>query len=97
MVKETLLKALSTLPQRLVADDPAPVPAVQPLSFLDLVEQARQDWLAAKSYFETVSEPELVDHAIYLIEAAETRYMYLLHKARKQGMKGEAAQWQAAP
>ncbi|MHB9144047.1 MAG: DUF2508 family protein [Symbiobacteriia bacterium] len=87
MVRETLLKALSTLPQRLVADEPAAVPAAQPLSFFELVEQARQDWVAARSYFETVSEPELVDHAIYLIEAAETRYMYLLHKARNQELR----------
>ncbi|MGE5589638.1 MAG: YaaL family protein [Bacillota bacterium] len=83
-VKETLLKALSTWPQRLVADDLGATtsqPSASP-SFLELVEQARQDWLAAKSYFESVSDPDLVDHAIYLVEAAETKYMYLIRKAR---------------
>jgi len=83
-VKETILKALSSWPQRLVTDDMGvgvPAPLANP-SFLELVEQARQDWLAAKSYFESVSEPDLVDHAIYLVEAAETKYMYLLRKAR---------------
>ncbi len=84
LVKEAFLKALTVWPQRLVADDLglAPVPASANPSFMELVEQARQDWLAAKSYFESVSDPDLVDHAIYLVEAAETKYMYLLRKAR---------------
>lgn len=84
VVKEAFLKALSAWPQRLIVDDfglgGAPAPANP--TFLELVEQARQDWLAAKSYFENVSDPDLVDHAIYLVEAAETKYMYLLRKAR---------------
>ena len=50
------------------------------------VEAARQEWLGARAYFETVSEPELVDHAIFLVEAAEKKYMYLLKKVREQGL-----------
>ncbi len=53
-------------------------------SITELVEEARQEWQAARAYFETVSEPELVDHAIYLVEAAEKKYMYLLKKAREE-------------
>ncbi|NLW18079.1 MAG: DUF2508 family protein [Firmicutes bacterium] len=47
-----------------------------------LVEQAKQDWLHAANYFNNVSDPELVDHAILLREAAERRYMYLLKQAK---------------
>ena len=54
------------------------------LTFFEEVEAARLDWLAAKAYFDTVSEPELVDHAIYLAEAAEKKYMYLLKLARER-------------
>jgi hypothetical protein len=53
---------------------------------VDSVEQARVEWLNSRAYFETVSDPDLVDHAIYLMEAAERRYVYLLKKARESGV-----------
>lgn len=59
------------------------------LRAIDLVEKARQEWLAAKSYFNAVSDPDLVDYAIHLVEAAEKKYMYLLKKARQNGIKWE--------
>lgn len=46
------------------------------------VEQAKRDWLCARAFFEQVTEPELVDYAIYQVKAAERRYMYLLGQAR---------------
>ncbi|MFW5986423.1 MAG: DUF2508 family protein [Halanaerobiales bacterium] len=36
----------------------------------------------ARHYFDNVSEPELIDHATYLIQAARIKYMYLLNKAK---------------
>jgi hypothetical protein len=50
------------------------------------IEEARQEWLNAKSYFNHVTDPDLIDMAIYSIEAAEKRYMYLLKVARLQGV-----------
>jgi acetoin utilization deacetylase AcuC-like enzyme len=47
------------------------------------IERARQQWIEAHNYFESVSDPELIDHASYLIQAAETKYMYLLNKAKE--------------
>ena len=49
-----------------------------------LIEEAKQDWQEARAYFNTVTEPELVDHAIYALGAAEKRYVYLLKKAREE-------------
>ncbi|HEY8391419.1 MAG TPA: DUF2508 family protein [Capillibacterium sp.] len=49
-----------------------------------LIEEARKDWQEARAYFNTVTEPELVDHAIYALGAAEKRYVYLLKKARDE-------------
>lgn len=60
------------------------------------VEQARKDWLAAQEYFESVSDPELVDHAIHLVTAAEKKYMYLLKKAQEQGNQAEGSDDQRA-
>jgi len=76
-----IVRAFTSLSSKILPDE---LNGVRPpeTDFVDLVEQARREWLAAKAYFENVSEPELVDHAIYLVEAAEKKYMYLLHKAR---------------
>lgn len=49
------------------------------------VEQARREWRDAQSRFNQVSDPDLVDHAVYAVEAAERRYIYLIKKAREEG------------
>lgn len=53
------------------------------------VETARKEWLAAKAYFQSVTDPDLVDHAIFLVEAAEKKYMYLLKKAREANINAQ--------
>ncbi|HHY81118.1 MAG TPA: DUF2508 family protein [Clostridiales bacterium] len=57
------------------------------LELADAVRAAKQEWYAAQSYFENVSEPELVDYAIYRLEAAKKKYIYLLKLARKEGLR----------
>lgn len=52
----------------------------------DIVEQARQEWLAAQSYYNSVTDSDLVDHAVYLMQATEKKYMYLLKQARRTGV-----------
>lgn len=42
------------------------------------LENAKKEWEEAKNIFENVSEPDLVDYAIYNVEAAEKKYVYLL-------------------
>lgn len=56
-------------------------------AMIQAIEKARQDWMIAKSYFNNATDPDLVDHAIYSIEAAEKKYMYLLKQARQQGLR----------
>lgn len=46
------------------------------------IEQAKLEWKQAANYFDNVSDPELVDYAILLREAAERKYMYLLKQAK---------------
>lgn len=53
------------------------------------VNAAHREWQAAQQYFQAVSEPQLVDHAVHTIIAAERKYMYLLHKVRES--RGVAA------
>jgi uncharacterized UPF0146 family protein len=58
-----------------------------PEGLLSDVEEARLQWLNAKAYFDHVTDPDLIDMAIYSIEAAEKRYMYLLKVARTRGVR----------
>lgn len=46
------------------------------------LRKAKKDWDNAKNIFENVSNPELVDYAIYNVDAAEKRYMYILNQIK---------------
>ncbi|MEW6725257.1 MAG: YaaL family protein [Bacillota bacterium] len=54
-----------------------------------LVDEARREWQTALAYFETVTDPDLIDQAIFMIEAAEKRYMYLLRLVRESRAAGQ--------
>ncbi|NLL49348.1 MAG: DUF2508 family protein [Firmicutes bacterium] len=47
-----------------------------------IVHAAKQEWLDAQSYFNNATEPELVDHAILSLQAAERKYMYWLKRMK---------------
>ncbi len=47
------------------------------------VKRAYAIWQAAQNYFDNVADPDLVDFAIYDMEAAKKRYVYMLKKARE--------------
>lgn len=55
---------------------------------LDTIRSAHQEWKNAESFFQNVTDPDLVDHAIYRVEAARTRYTYLMKQAREMGIRG---------
>ena len=47
-----------------------------------MVNTAKQEGLNAQSYFNQATEPELVDHAILSLQAAERKYMYWLKRMK---------------
>lgn len=47
------------------------------------VKRAYAIWQAAQNYFDNVADPDLIDFAIYDMEAAKKRYVYMLKKARE--------------
>ncbi|MDP4089227.1 MAG: YaaL family protein [Bacillota bacterium] len=49
----------------------------------DAVEQIR----LARDFFDYVSEPKLIDYAIYLEEAAKARYEFLISEAKRLNIK----------
>lgn len=44
---------------------------------------AKKEWSIAQEYFNLVSEPDLIDYAIFNEKACEKKYMYLLKQAKK--------------
>lgn len=46
------------------------------------VNEALRQWQEATTYFESVSDPDLVDFAIYDMEASRRKYMYLIKRTR---------------
>jgi hypothetical protein len=49
----------------------------------DGIRKAYREWEDAKNFFEYVSEPELVDYAVYAIEATKRRFLYMLRQCRQ--------------
>lgn len=54
-----------------------------------MVNKAKEEWQDAKKYFGEVTEPELIDHAIYRVEAAEKKFVYLLKVSQEEGLVNE--------
>ena len=51
-----------------------------PESYLQALKEARKEYDVAVSCFEEAVEPELIDEAIFLMEAARKKYSYFLRK-----------------
>lgn len=51
------------------------------------INRAKLDVETAEHFFQIVSDPELVDVAIYELEAKKSRYRYLIKVAKDKGIK----------
>ena len=51
------------------------------------INRAQLDVRTAQLFFQYVSDPELVDVAIYELEAKKSRYRYLIKVAKEKGIK----------
>ena len=56
-------------------------------NFINIINKAHEEWRNAEQLFQNVSDPDLIDHAIYKVEAARSRYVYLLKKAKEEGVR----------
>jgi len=54
---------------------------------LDIIRMAHDEWKNAEAFFQDVTDPDLIDHAIYRVQAAKTKYRYLMKLAREMGIK----------
>ncbi|NLT95375.1 MAG: YaaL family protein [Clostridia bacterium] len=67
------------LPSEILDENIGQVP-----SLIELINKAKEEWEDAKNLFNEVTDPDLIDHAIYRIESAEKKYMYLLKLANSE-------------
>lgn len=58
-------------------------------SLVTLVNKARLEWEQTQVLFEEAQDPDLIDHAIYAMEAAKKKYIYLLKLAKKENISVE--------
>lgn len=70
---------LQLVRQKLYVEQPQQMPLVQ------MVQDAKEDWIYAKRYFDMVDDVDLIDYAVYRIAATERKYMYLLKDAKQEG------------
>lgn len=57
--------------------------------YISEIRKAREEWLAAQNYFENVVDHALVDYAIYELEAARRKYVYMLKQAETKGITSD--------
>lgn len=50
--------------------------------YTDEAMRALDEWHAAESYFNSIDDPDLVEYALYEVEAARRKYEYLMRKLR---------------
>ena len=51
------------------------------------IEEVIMEIYVSQSFFNAVSDPNLVDYAIYLEDAAKAKYSYLLAEAKRLNLK----------
>lgn len=56
---------------------------------MENLESAWREWRYAEAYFNSVQDPDLIDHAIFYMGATEKKYTYLLKQAKENGINIE--------
>ncbi|MFA5576172.1 MAG: DUF2508 family protein [Tissierellaceae bacterium] len=51
---------------------------------IDDLNRAHKEWRAKEEIFKEVTDPDLVDIAIYEMEASKIKYIYLLKRIKKE-------------
>ena len=54
---------------------------------LERLKEAQEEWKDKEEYFQSVTEADLVDHAIYELEASKIKYIYLLKKIKETNIE----------
>lgn len=71
-----------------------PSELVDKRAFLQEILKSRRELQIARRQFEQVSDPELVDHVVFRVGAAERHLNYLFRLAREQGISYQGIEWE---
>ena len=52
-------------------------------TILEDLKSAHSEWISKEQFFQAVTDPDLIDYAIYDMEAARLKYIYILRKIRE--------------
>lgn len=58
-------------------------------SIINAIENAKIELEIAREFFECANDPLLVDYAIFLEQAAKSKYAYFLSMAKQNGITAE--------
>lgn len=58
-----------------------------------IVDEALREWEWATNLFQEVTDPELVDYAVYNLRAAEKKYVYHLNRLRSLPPRASSGQF----
>lgn len=78
-----------------VSSQPRSLPSelIDKRTFLQEILKSRRELQIARRQFEQVSDPELVDHIVFRVGAAERHLNYLFRLAREQGISYQGVEW----
>ncbi|HML36106.1 MAG TPA: YaaL family protein [Bacillota bacterium] len=63
-----------------------PYPESEEEKLISSIKAAHSDWQRAEAMFHEVTDPDLVDHAIYDVMATKSKYIYLLKTAKNKDL-----------
>ncbi|BCJ87444.1 DUF2508 family protein [Effusibacillus dendaii] len=55
--------------------------------FFTELDLSHREWVLAQERLNYLVDPELIDHAIFVLEAAEKKYSFYLRKAKEKGIR----------
>jgi arginine repressor len=58
---------------------------------IERLEESMIEWETAKSCFQQVNDPKLIDFAIYKEDEAKSKYVYFLSQAKSKGITLDAS------
>ncbi len=58
-------------------------------NLIEMIKEAHTEWKNSEKYFNDATDPDLIDYAIFKVEANRTKFRYLIKQAKEMGIKIE--------
>lgn len=56
---------------------------------IEMIKEAHKEWKNSETYFNNATDPDLIDYAIFKVEANRTKFRYLIKVAKEKGIQVE--------